>query len=565
MTKSGTTKPKKMNQAEDFTLRSIFLSLIATPWLLLVSTTCGLYLKNQTDLNYQYELLYPFLIGFILFYGAGLVIAFLARKQSAFRLLLWAYYLLVPLYIVFQSTAGNATSIRAIVIGNLLLGVFFLGFSIYLSRNVRISKAAPIFTLIGCAFIFLDVYGFLDDFKTSDAAYSHTALERQKQTSTGDNPNIYHIIFDEYQVDLFTTTLTEEVRGELSGFTFFQDTTALFSGTEMSLSSIFSGKGYDFKASPAEYQKAAFSKEGPLLSILKKHGYETHGVMHPVYYFDMAGFDRIAFHRQLLHLDNAPIRENFQMMWLYSVLPEPLVSKIFDLSKIEKLKNKTTLAPSAVIKSYESMANFIDLEKTQSKNNRYQFIHLLIPHHPYILDKDCHYNSDVSTSPIEQAQCATRIMLNFISELKDAGRFEESTIIIQSDHGAHFKIIDGEILSFSQSDIARFLPKYARARSLLLIKPAGHMADFPLIMSQSEASLLDVTPTIVNSLKLSHERLFDGINLLDTTLGESKRQRYFYLYDKKDGRGTHLLNMTRFRIEDGGLINEGLVESGEFK
>ena len=98
-----------------------------------------------------------------------------------------------------------------------------------------------------------------------------------------------------------------------------------------------------------------------------------------------------------------------------------------------------------------------------------------------------------------------------------------------------------------------------------MIKSAG-VSDFEeLHVSEAPVSLLDVCPTIINAISSSNEYAFDGKDLFQEVPLPTDRRRDYYFYNKEDARGKHLVRMTRFRIESGQLINEGLVKSGEFQ
>ena len=105
-----------MNQDTKKSTFSTMLSLLATPWLLFVSTASALYLKNQTDLYNRYEVLYQFLVAAFVVFGIGVIVVLLAKKIKGFNSLLWAYYLLAPVYMIFQSGAAHFTGGRGALI-----------------------------------------------------------------------------------------------------------------------------------------------------------------------------------------------------------------------------------------------------------------------------------------------------------------------------------------------------------------------------------------------------------------------------------------------------------------
>lgn len=532
-----------------------------------MSTASALYLKNQADLQYRYELLYPFLGAAFCVFGIGIAIALVAKKVKSFSAVLWAYYLLAPAYMIFQSGAEPLTEPTSLTIWGVVFVVIFLGLTVLLDKKLSIPQVVPLFAMISCAFIALDSYNFFSGYQSGKSLYPVMTDKNLQESSDEKRPNIYHLVLDEYQTDMFTLTLSPEVKEKLSGFTLFDNATALFGRTEMSLPSVFSGRRYNFDSPPVEYQKAAFSGENSLLSILKKYGYQTYAVMFRVFDFDLEQFDSIAFHQPVWEFDSSTADVNFRKLWAYSVLPSAIIGQFLDPIDLDQLKHKNLLPVSAPIESYESMLGIIAQEKQLPASGRYQFIHLLVPHFPYVLKSDCSYTQGVKSSPLAQSHCATKLITDFIETLKALGRFDDSIIIIQSDHGARFKIVDGKLRGLGESDKVRFSTAWSRARSrsLLMIKPAGVTAtEAAFYTSGAKVSLLDIAPTIVQSLGLSSGQTFDGSNIVDPAFIESDQPRYYYFYNKKGARGKHLIKMTRFRIEDSRLIDEGLVKTGVF-
>jgi len=75
-----------------YIIKAIF-SLLGTPWLLLVSTSVPLYLKNQGELYYRYEVLYPFLVAVLSVYALATLFFFLL-KNKLLGYSVWGYLLL---------------------------------------------------------------------------------------------------------------------------------------------------------------------------------------------------------------------------------------------------------------------------------------------------------------------------------------------------------------------------------------------------------------------------------------------------------------------------------------
>ena len=131
-------------------------------------------------------------------------------------------------------------------------------------------------------------------------------------------------------------------------------------------------------------------------------------------------------------------------------------------------------------------------EKRLSPSGRYTLVYVIIPHYPLKLRSDCSYSvGSTTTEPLEQSQCALKLLLKFVGLLKDLGRFDDSLILINGDHGGPYRTQDGELVTM------------ARSRSLdavLMVKPVGTPAGGELQVSDLETSLLMIPSIVMSSV-----------------------------------------------------------------
>ena len=84
----------------------VLLSLVPTPVLLFVSSSADIYVRNQSLLQYQYQVLAPFAKLSLLVLLVGILLSALSKYVRGFRFILWAYYLTGPLFLVFAFVRG---------------------------------------------------------------------------------------------------------------------------------------------------------------------------------------------------------------------------------------------------------------------------------------------------------------------------------------------------------------------------------------------------------------------------------------------------------------------------
>jgi hypothetical protein len=151
------------------------------------------------------------------------------------------------------------------------------------------------------------------------------------------------------------------------------------------------------------------------------------------------------------------------------------------------------------VASYLSFLNVLEQEPHLPNSGRYTVVHVFIPHPPDVLDSECNYGQvDIQSGPLEMTQCATNLMLGLVTRLKEIGRFDSSFIVIHGDHGGFYRL-EGNRLTPSES---------TSRKSLLLFKPIGRSR--PFTVSESEASLMDIAPTLLESLSVENDLVFDG-------------------------------------------------------
>lgn len=525
------------------------LSLIATPLIIFIVTTNTLWLKNQRDLNYNLELLLPFVGLFFLSLIIGCLLLRLSNYKP-FQYLLWSYYFIGPFFLLYNYLRKIPFLFLETGGGVFLFLVVFLIATIILTLKIKPLSALHFFSIFGSLLLLLEIYQFIDKYRPLESPNFSAVRQISPEVKDRKLPNIYHILFDEFQTDKFVITLTPEVKKQFSGFVFFPENTTIYGRTGMSVSSILQGKSYDFISPQTDYQTNAFNSESSILYWLKMAGYSTHFYLH-VNLEERKLIDFLTVHSQYAKVDDFRLLfPAFRKLWIYANLPEYISRHFTDQKEIAHLKNKNLLSDSVLTTSYHAFRRYLNDEGNLPDSNRYTYIHLIIPHFPDIFSSDCSYTKDLKkTNTLEQSRCATLLMVKFIQKLKELKRFDNSLIIISADHGSWYILKDGELVSLDQ-DYYGLEWSRARSRTLLLIKPAGTSDNTEMVVSNAESTLLDIAPSIVRAISLPVNMEFEGISLVDPVQLSLKRRRYYYFYDKNNH--SELTNeMTRFIIENG--------------
>src|SRR5690606_34613633 len=131
---------------------------------------------------------------------------------------------------------------------------------------------------------------------------------------------------------------------------------------------------------------------------------------------------------------------------------------------------------------------------------------------------------------------------------KKLDRYDNSLIIIQGDHGAKFEVTNGGLKTVKSGEFSDEWST-ARSRALLLIKTPGKTSEEKLMRSEADTMLIDIAPTIAESLGLELQHRPEGASLVgnDVILGD--RTRYYHFFNK-EGKNEHTSELKRYIIKD---------------
>lgn len=571
ITRTGNKMQKWLNHGEEENkgilkrFPIIFLSLITTPLIIFISTANTLYLGNQGELNHQVQVLLPFIGLFFISILVGFLL-FLVSKRRLWGIALWAYYLVGPYFLVFSFLRGTMTSIMDsayVLAGFMFLFVLNVGF---VQKKISLKGAAKIFSVFSIVFIISEAVTFAVKFESIPSALINLSESRQSTIVEKKLPNVYHIVLDEYQTDMFDLTKTSEVEEELAGFTYFPETTTIFGRTTMSLASVFLGKSYDYQSPQSDYWYAAYNTSKSFLHRLVEEGYETYAFIHKSSHM----FEQKYFHHRIPHAEFAECRISvdqqrlFENLWFYKHLPIFISSRLIPNEDLSDLKGQKLLAKSAPLLSYDSFRKYLEVEKKFSPFNRYTFLHLIFPHFPNIFNEDCtcaeKENGDLGkTSPLEQAACANKMILDLVTHLKHLNRFKDSLIIVHGDHGSRYRRIGDDLSGTQKFGFYSLEFSWGRSRSLLLVKPPGVGDDVRFSVSTAEVTLLDIAPTVLRSLELPMDEHLEGVSLFDPELPFSRGKRYYHWF-AKEGKGELTHQLTRYVIDKGKIYKDKEID-----
>ncbi|MDJ0760187.1 MAG: sulfatase-like hydrolase/transferase [Woeseiaceae bacterium] len=508
------------------------LSLVGTPVLLILSPAITVYLSSQQELNHQLSLLMPFALaaGLVFALGIGLLLmpqSGAAAERGSGPSRMWLYYLAGPFFLVF-TLLREAPLYFLDEFGGVLLAIaIYVAASVALARRIRHEKVVSFFAILSVAFAASEG---LRLYTGAESAAPVEAVDDSELSLLAANetlPNIYHIVLDGFQSDIFGLVATDSDRMKMDGVTWYEEASATYEHTIWSLPSVFLGAEYDFSMSQRDFQAAGFNASASLLNELKDAGYSTIAFSRKLYEFDYTMFDEMVQHANNIDVTPPQNDDAFMALWVYRTLPAVIGRALarrgwlISANDLQNLGARTFLASSAPIESSLGFQKYLEQEALLPARGRYTFIHLIMPHDPFVLGAGCEETS--KSNVLVQAQCAVRLIGEFIDRLKSLGRYDDSLILIHGDHGERYKV-DGTNLTPI---------KYRSNRSLLLLKLPTAESTEGLVTSSIEASLIDIAPTIYEVIG-RESALHEGFSLSkpDAQAFASRERSYNVVIDE---------------------------------
>lgn len=392
---------------------------------------------------------------------------------------------------------------------------------------------------------------------TSAKTVSYLTTLNMFEVSTKENVIVF--VLDRFDVDYFENFLASgsDYIDELDGFTFYNDNISKYPRTFPAVTSMLTGREYDYTASRESFMSDAYSSS-PILEDLKDNNYKVN-----LYIPFTDGYkDATVFGDKVTNttttkgytVSKGELTGNIFALASYFWAPEVVKARI-DISE-SKLNNLVTQLGDAdqYVLSETSDAEYYEQFKneglsTQSTQNTFTFLHLRGCHSPYTIDENCEVskeNGDRKSTNLEQTTGMFKFISEYIRELKDLGLYEDATIIITGDHAA------------LETDTKPYEEDNGKAKvTALLVKESGQSGT-PLKTSTAQVSQDNFMATIVKSAGIETERYY-GKAYSEIKEGETvERIHYFSTLAQNpnkvwkytiNGSGRDFSNWTREQVK----------------
>lgn len=378
------------------------------------------------------------------------------------------------------------------------------------------------------------------------------AIDESEKFEFSRTENIIVFLFDAYQID-FLLELSEtfpELMEPLEGFTNYENNAAVFAKTYPTIPLFLTGKRYQKKEPILDFFKTAY--EGSLMERMQDEGW------------DIGLYPQIESFPSLINaidirpgvMDNAvggvpsdaKINSYLQALDLsfFRAVPHILKPAIFNngdfaLDK-DKAKNLYTnaIGEADIPQPFKykhaqrhDALGFRDLINEHAvlatDDPVFRFYHFNVPHAPFYLDPELNVIDHEDTIEAYRASsiAGLKLMGLYLNRLKDIGAYDNSTILIVSDHGLGY----GNTIQYDPEKrdyikAGQYGYRRAAAKSIFLMKPAQQRG--PLSRSSKPVSGVDVAPSIAAAagIKIDNVEGKDVQKIIET----EQRTRVFNFY-----------------------------------
>lgn len=270
---------------------------------------------------------------------------------------------------------------------------------------------------------------------------------------------------------------------QLTDFTYYHNFTGSYSNTRPAVSYFFTGVQHDYSVPWEDYFERAWTKPlHPLLPDLHNAGYRTGVYTEGPYVFGDARdaedcVDNIRAANRTIHYTQ--LLQRVMELSTYRYAPEALrpFFQIYtgDLTDTISVQGDGTENDIYVLDDVTFWHDYREqgLHTNPDLSGAFLFYHLNGAHSPYCMDENAEALEDGATLD-SQITGNMRMIFRYIDELKELGLYDDTTIIITTDHGRPPKT-EGNIGDVSDSRVCT-----------LMIKPAGAATGLPLQTSHKQ-------------------------------------------------------------------------------
>ena len=524
-----------------------FIVAFTIPLVVCLCIPLEFFANNIDEFFFSFSSFFPMAIVFALLFTSLFFFALIFLPEKAYRI---SCAILIGMAVMFflqgnylnlgiNSLAGDNLGVASITIGqkifNIIIWVVVIAGAVVLSLLKDKNGIIGLVGLLVSGIVIIthvmsplllvftteNVFASREDrVATSETATIPKILTNKGLTTISKTNNVFFFCVDRFDIEYAELGFNEcpEIYDMLDGFTLFEDNVSLYGHTFPGVANLLTGKRYDLNKPREDFLSTVYL-ENNTLDVLNEKGYKINLFTQPYYVYTDACF----FPNYVQNIASATTYEvhskgilslNLMQISLYRCFPlffKPFVGNInsgtcnkFVESKGSDGYSQFTCDMKDVWYTMESMPfNSID-------DKLFTFLHI----------DGCHgvlYDEEWNDASLFEMQDMTislkqsfNIINKYLKAMKDAGVYDDSTIIITGDHAT--PINDRKALE--QSSL-----------TALFVKPAGSTHK-EIKRSKAQVSHDALWPTIFNSENIDVD--LDNKSVFQIDENENRVREYFW-------------------------------------
>ena len=512
-------------------LRSAGLLSVAAGFMLFLYAPLEIYFNNKYEFWFDFYDLIPLcLLMFAVFTGVSFLLAFIVSKINT-RLYhgFLTVYLIAFLctYIQGNFMIGNLPHLdgstvdwaqySGLRIGSVALWVAVTVLVILTVKKLSLTKVADaagavsglisLVLLVTLVTLGFTKQGLEHKFSMINTTYGELEMSTDQ--------NLVLLVLDTVDGDIMSQVIEHhpEYKETLSDFTYYNNTMSAYPFTAYSVPYLFSGEWYEDQEEFIEYAKRVY-REAPFFDDLEARGYRMGMYEEEAYRLEesMLRFENM--------IDTTPTISSIAQFMKLEIKLVGFKYMPFDLKRfcLTIPAEFNSLEKTDDISDYELFSSdnqvfYTYLEKTPvtlTDDKCFRFIHLVGAHSPWHQDAQM---NEIENGTYEQSiEASMTIVATYLQKLKDSGVYDNTAIMILSDHGYNIEDDDSS---------------EKRQHPILFVKGVGEHYD-ELQISSAPISQSDYLE--------AYTRLLDGKQgdaIFDYKEGDARERRFlFYDYDE---------------------------------
>lgn len=330
-----------------------------------------------------------------------------------------------------------------------------------------------------------------------------------------DDTNFVVFLLDAVDARYFTKLLEENSKYQdvFQDFTYYPDTVGAYPFTQMSIPFLFSGEWFENKEPFEDYQVRVY-KDAPFFHTMEGEGYRM-GMYEPELPFQDESIYRFENIREGTSGITSYLNFLKAQFQLVGFKYAPFDLKRFCMLDTNYFKTLQKAEEGQSIFNYENLDfyhNTLETAVTHTKEKCFKFIHLEGGHVPFRYDENVELVEEGTYQ--DNLKASITLTAAWLEKLKSEGVYDNSVIIIMSDHGYAADIIEDGNLE--------------RQNPILLVK--GLKERHSMEWNNAPISFADLQEAYVRLLEGK-----TGDEVFDAKEGQERERRYlFYVYLKEN-------------------------------